>query len=627
MQSRQDSNSSQLVDEWIAQEILRHPEQLVMTFMNAPNVGVGICDRQFRFRGINDALARMNGVPAKAHLGRTIYEVLGEFAAKVEPLFQHVLATGNPVLNVHVTGNLPMRSEPGHWVENYFPLKDSAGEVQRLCSMVVEVTEHKKLEESFHLLSSACKDGTDQLKVLVEFHSQLLAKSEPTDLVAAITDFVNRRIPHDYAALTLKEETLLRLGKDSTQLSMLGAGAWHRTGTQGIESVYDMDLATQRGVLGTLHLASRQKGAFRGLSRELAEQVAIHVALALEYTCVSKENETLKSKLTGQKIVVQTQRERESAFSEIVGKSLALEEVLEQARIVASTDATVLILGETGTGKDLVAHAIHRISKRKDRNFVKVNCAAIPTGLLESELFGHEKGAFTGATMQKVGRLELADHGTLLLDEIGDLPLELQPKLLRVLQDGEFERLGSTRTIRVNVRLIASTNRDLAKRITDNRFRGDLFYRLNVFPIRIPPLRQRREDIPPLAQHFVNKFCRLMEKNIETIPNKLMDALQREDWPGNVRELEHFIERSVIMTSGSVLEGAISELLDPASVTVDRTLAAVERDYILQVLKGTRGKLSGVNGAAAKLGMKRTTLQSRMLKLNINSAEFRKGAP
>jgi formate hydrogenlyase transcriptional activator len=213
-----------------------------------------------------------------------------------------------------------------------------------------------------------------------------------------------------------------------------------------------------------------------------------------------------------------------------------------------------------------------------------------------------------------------------LLDEIGDLPLELQPKLLRVLQDGEFERLGGTRTIRVNVRLIASTNRDLAKRITDKRFRGDLFYRLNVFPIRIPALRQRREDIPQLAQHFVSKFSRLMGKNIETIPNELMEALQRQDWPGNVRELEHFVERSVIMTSGPVLEGAISELLDPASVTVERTLAAVERDYILQVLKGTRGKLSGINGAAAKLGMKRTTLQSRMLKLNINSAEFRKGA-
>jgi formate hydrogenlyase transcriptional activator len=303
-----------------------------------------------------------------------------------------------------------------------------------------------------------------------------------------------------------------------------------------------------------------------------------------------------------------------------------LERVLEQARTVASTDASVLILGETGTGKDLVAHAIHRISKRKDKNFVKVNCAAIPSGLLESELFGHEKGAFTGAIMQKVGRLELADEGTLLLDEIGDLPLELQPKLLRVLQDGEFERLGGTRTIRVNVRLIASTNRDLAKRITDNRFRGDLFYRLNVFPIRIPALRQRREDIPQLAQHFVSKFGRLMGKNIETIPNELMEALQRQDWPGNVRELEHFVERSVIMTSGPVLEGAISELLDPASVTVERTLAAVERDYILQVLKGTRGKLSGINGAAAKLGMKRTTLQSRMLKLNINSAEFRKGA-
>ncbi len=625
MEFKEDKISNTFVEEWIAQEILRHPEQLAMSFMNAPNVGVGICDRQFRFRGINDALARMNGIPAKAHLGRTIYEVLGEFAAKVEPLFQHVLATGNPVLNVHVTGNLPMRAEPGHWVENYFPLKDSKGFVQRLCSMVVEVTEQKKLEESFHLLSSACKDGTDQLKLLVDFHSQLLARSEPADLVAAITDFVNRRVPHDYAALTLKGEAVHALGSNYAQFSMQG-GVWHRMAPKGIESVYDMPLVTQRGTLGTLHLASRQKGAFRGLSPELAEQVAIHVALALEYTCVSKENEALKNKLAEQKVQVENRPEREAAFGELVGNSEGLEQVLEQVRTVAATDATVLILGETGTGKELIARAIHQLSKRSERDFVKVNCAAIPTGLLESELFGHEKGAFTGAVMQKVGRLELADGGTLLLDEIGDLPLELQPKLLRVLQDGEFERLGGTRTIRVNVRLIASTNRDLSRKIADNRFRSDLFYRLNVFPVRLPALRQRHEDVPLLVHHFVRKFSGLMEKNIETIPGDLMHALQRQDWPGNVRELEHFVERSVIMTSGSVLQGSITELQEPTAGAVERTLAAVERDYILQVLRGTRGKLSGVNGAAAKLGMKRTTLQSRLLKLNIHTADFRRGA-
>jgi len=624
MEFNEHKNSNTFVDDWIAQEILRHPEQLAMSFMNAPNVGVGICDREFRFRGINDALARMNGIPAKAHLGRTIYEVLGEFAAKVEPLFQHVLSTGNPVLNVHVTGNLPMRPEPGHWVENYFPLKDSAGYVQRLCSMVVEVTEQKKLEESFHLLSSACKDGTDQLKLLVDFHGQLLARSEPADLVAAITDFVNRRIPHDYAALTLQGNPLLALGSNYAQFSLQG-GAWHRMAPKGIESVYDMPLVTQRGALGTLHLASRQKGAFRGLSRELAEQVAIHVALALEYTCVSKENQSLKNKLAEQKVRVD-RPEREAAFGEIVGNSEALEQVLEQARTVAATDATVLVLGETGTGKELIARAIHRLSKRSGHSFVKVNCAAIPTGLLESELFGHEKDAFAGAVMQQVGRLELADGGTLLLDEIGDFPLELQPKLLRVLQDGEFERLGGTRTIRVNVRLIASTNQELAKKIADDRFRGDLFYRLNVFPVRMPALRQRREDVPLLVHHFVRKFSGLMNKNIETIPDELMHALQQQDWQGNVRELEHFVERSVIMTSGSVLQGSITELQEPTAGAGERTLAAVERDYILQVLRGTRGKLSGVNGAAAKLGMKRTTLQSRMLKLNINSAEFRKGA-
>jgi formate hydrogenlyase transcriptional activator len=291
-------------------------------------------------------------------------------------------------------------------------------------------------------------------------------------------------------------------------------------------------------------------------------------------------------------------------------------------KIVAPSDATVLILGETGTGKELIARAIHSASGRRDAVFAKLNCAAIPTGLLESELFGHEKGAFTGAISQKVGRLELADNGTLFLDEVGDIPLELQPKLLRVLQDQEFERLGGTRTIRVNIRLIAATNRDLEHAVDEKRFRSDLFYRLNVFPIRIPPLRERKEDIPLLVHYFVNKFARRMNRPIENIPAGSIRALQEWDWPGNVRELENFIERSVILTDSSTLSVPLSEL--ESVKRPDSSLEAMERDRITRVLRDTRGVIAGADGAAARLGMKRTTLQSKITRLGILLEDFRR---
>jgi formate hydrogenlyase transcriptional activator len=290
---------------------------------------------------------------------------------------------------------------------------------------------------------------------------------------------------------------------------------------------------------------------------------------------------------------------------------------------VAPTDSTVLVLGETGTGKELVARAIHRISSRNDASFIKLNCAAIPTGLLESELFGHERGAFTGAISQKVGRLELADKGTLFLDEVGDIPIELQPKLLRVLQDKEFERLGSTRTLKVDIRLIAATNRDLAKGVAERQFRSDLFYRLNVFPIVVPPLRERPKDIPLLVRYFVQKFARRMNKRIESIPSETMNTLSTWKWSGNVRELENFIERSVILTEGSVLRVPLAELKPPyEEADGEGTLSRVEREHILRMLRECGGVISGKSGAAARLGMKRTTLQSRMTKLGISRPEF-----
>jgi len=304
----------------------------------------------------------------------------------------------------------------------------------------------------------------------------------------------------------------------------------------------------------------------------------------------------------------------------IIGADGGLRRVWDAVRVVAPTDAAVLIQGETGAGKELIARAIHDQSQRHHCPYVKVNCAAIPAGLLESELFGHERGAFTGALDQTTGRFQLADRGTLFLDEVGDLPLELQPKLLRVLQEQEFERLGSARTIRVNVRIVAATNIDLMEMVQERRFRADLFYRLHVFPIALPPLRERSEDIPDLVWHFVRKYAARMNRSIDTIPEEIMQMLQVHDWPGNVRELQNFIERAVILTDGAVLRAPMYELKalvrDPKP-TAARTLAEAERDHIVEVLQNSRGMISGNNGAAARLGLKRTTLQYRMRKLGI----------
>lgn len=311
-------------------------------------------------------------------------------------------------------------------------------------------------------------------------------------------------------------------------------------------------------------------------------------------------------------------------FEEIIGNARNLKSVLKQVETVAATDATALILGETGTGKELIARAIHRLSPRRDQPFVKLNCSAIPAGLLESELFGHEKGAFTGAIAQKIGRIELAHRGTLFLDEIGDLPLELQPKILRALQEKEFERLGGTRTIPVNVRLVAATNRNLAKMVESNEFRSDLYYRLKVFPLEIPPLRERAEDIPLLVKYFVSQHSRRMNRHIETIRPETIEALVRWRWPGNVRELENFIERAVILSPGPVLRAPLAELELPAepAAASSASLYDAEREHILRVLREAKGMISGPDGAAKRLGLKRTTLNSKLKKLGIKRSDY-----
>jgi PAS domain S-box-containing protein len=332
-----------------------------------------------------------------------------------------------------------------------------------------------------------------------------------------------------------------------------------------------------------------------------------------------------RDKLAHTKSYLESEIQAELGFEEIIGQSPALREVLKKARIVAPTDSTVLLLGETGTGKELVARSVHALSSRCDNTFVKLNCAAVPSGLLESELFGHEKGAFTGAVSQKIGRIELADKGTLFLDEIGEMPAELQPKLLRVLQDREFERLGGIRTLHVDVRIISATNRDLQQDVADKKFREDLFYRLNVFPIEMPPLRNRRDDIPMLVQHFVRKHSTRMGKGIDTIPDDAMRVLRSWNWPGNVRELENVIERMVIMSRGSVLSDPPAELSE-AEYMAEDNLTEMEREHILRVLRETGGVLSGNDGAASRLGLKRTTLQSMIKRLGIHPQEYQNEA-
>jgi formate hydrogenlyase transcriptional activator len=387
----------------------------------------------------------------------------------------------------------------------------------------------------------------------------------------------------------------------------------------GVNSICYFPLATARRRLGALVFACKQAGAFDSADVDFLQQVANQVAVAVENALAFDEIEALKDQLHKEKVYLEEEVRTDQHFGEIVGESTTLRRVLKQVEAVAPTDSTVLILGETGTGKELIARALHDLSPRRERTFVKLNCAAIPTGLLESELFGHEKGAFTGAISQKIGRFELAHRGTLFLDEVGDIPPELQPKLLRALQEQEFERLGSTRTVRVDVRLVAATNRDLAQMVAERQFRNDLYYRLNVFPVVVPPLRERRDDIPTLARHFIQRFARRMGRRIESIPAPVMDALVHYHWPGNVREMQNIIERAVILTRGPSLRippGDLQPPTDrPAAAMV--TLADAERDHILGVLRDSGWVVGGPMGAAARLGMIRTTLQKKMKKLGI----------
>jgi formate hydrogenlyase transcriptional activator len=500
-------------------------------------------------------------------------------------------------------------------------------------------------------------DERDRLRLLLEVNNAVIANLDLKQLFAAIAASLRRVMHHEHTSLALydSKKSLMRLQlldfpegrgliREEMEIPIAGSPAGiafmsrkpvmlgmsdverfapavkARVLGEGVKSICSIPLVTHNKALGALNVASFRENAFSEQDLDLLNQVAGQVAIAVENALAFREIAELKNRLAEEKLYLEDEIRTEMNFEEIVGESAPLMALLKQVETVAPTESTVLIQGETGTGKELIARAIHNLSSRRDRTFVKVNCAAIPLGLLESELFGHERGAFTGAIAQKIGRFELAAGGTLFLDEVGDIPLELQPKLLRVLQEQEFERLGGTRTIHVDVRLVAATNQDLSKMVAQKEFRNDLYYRLNVFPLQMPALRDRKEDIPLLVRYFAQHYSRRMNKQIETIPSRTMEALVNYRWPGNIRELENLIERAVILSRGGVLKVPLAELREvpepPASTA--QTMEDAEREHILRTLRETRWLLSGPNGAAVRLGMKRTTLQSRMRKLGID---------
>ncbi len=504
----------------------------------------------------------------------------------------------------------------------------ASGEPYRaLLAVSQAILSHRDLAALFHELAGRLHDVVrfDYLGlVLHEAASQtmrlhILEAREPAP--PPWVEFPIAELPEGLVWQTQKPLILPDLGEETRWPRFM-----EKVRPYGGRSACELPLTTSRRRLGTLVLVSKQPTTYDAADVGFLQLVANQVALAVENALAFQEIEALKDQLSQEKAYLEEEVRTEHNFGEIIGDSPALRRVLKQAETVAPTDSTVLIRGETGTGKELIARALHDLSPRSGRTFVKLNCAAIPTGLLESELFGHEKGAFTGAISQRVGRFELAHLGTLFLDEVGDIPPELQPKLLRVLQEQEFERLGDTRTIRVDVRLVAATNRDLARMVADGRFREDLYYRLNVFPVMLPPLRERPDDIPRLVRHFTQRFARRMGRRIETIPTPVLESLVRYPWPGNVRELQNVIERAVILSPGPTLQVPLGDLPQPSPPAQPAatpaapavTLAEAEREHILEALHDTKWVLGGPKGAAARLGMKRSTLQWKMKKLGLS---------
>ncbi|HEY3973103.1 MAG TPA: sigma 54-interacting transcriptional regulator [Candidatus Sulfotelmatobacter sp.] len=546
----------------------------------------------------------------------------------------------------------------GHTAPNAYALDQL--DIQKLAASQVAVAVENALnyQEALHLQHEVAHER-DRLKLLLDVNNAVVSNLSLSELFKVIPNRLRLAMQCDAACLSLPDPQKQRLEihglnfpegrgfmQEEMQIPMEGTspGKAFRTREtvlyetaplglnhialqinfhEGVQSGCFVPLIRADRTLGVLHLFDRHPHRFSVADAEFLQQVANQVAIALDNAMQYREVDESRERLADATNYLRTELRAERGFDEILGETPGIREVLHHISTVAPTSSTVLILGETGTGKELVARAIHNLSSRRENLFAKLNCAAIPSGLLESELFGHEKGAFTGAIAKKVGRFEVADKGTLFLDEVGDIPSELQPKLLRVLQEQEFERLGSSRSIQVDVRLVAATNQDLGKMVEDRQFRADLYYRLNVFPIRLPALRERRDDIPLLTKHFVTHYGKQMNKRVDVIPAETMEALMRYEWPGNIRELQNFVERAVILSQAHVLCAPITELNrelsrlrgNPSSAPV--TLEEAEREHILQALHETQWVLGGSGGAASRLGMPRTTLIYKMRRLGI----------
>jgi formate hydrogenlyase transcriptional activator len=538
--------------------------------------------------------------------------------------------------------------------------------MQRVARQVAVAVDNVLHEASAREAQAQLERQRDRVRLLLEVNNAVVSHLNLDDLFPVVSACLRKVIQHDGSALVLHDQQtrnyrvhLLRFAKNESfieegemasdccakgpsgiamatrKVAVFGEEDLRKLSAEspcaqamvahGVKTYCSVPLLSHDRAMGTINVGRLSANIFSPEDVELLSEVAKQISIAVENAQTYRELTQLKDKLAKEKLYLEEEVRTEHNFGEIIGNSAALRKVLKEVETVAPTTSTVLIQGETGTGKELIARALHDLSPRRDRTFVKLNCAAIPTGLLESELFGHEKGAFTGAITQRIGRLELANGGTLFLDEVGDLPPDLQPKLLRALQEQEFERLGSTRTVRVDVRLVAATNRDLQQMVAEGTFRSDLFYRLNVFPVLLPPLRDRTEDIPLLVRHFTQQFAQRMGRRIESIPAEVLNALVRYPWPGNVREMQNVIERAVILSQNGRLR-VDPQLLASAPVPqeLNGQLEAREREAIEAALRASQGRVSGPNGAARRLGLPHSTLEFRIKKLGINKFQFRR---
>ncbi len=590
---------------------------------------IAVFDRNYRYVIANRALLNYRRMEKEQIVGRSIAEVIGKetfetvFKPKLDEAFQGKL------VQFEVKHNYPEPGERDMFI-SYFPIEGPTG-VDRIAAVVRDVTERKRADARLLEYERVVEGLEEMITVVDRDYRYVIANREFLRCRGLEREQLIGRTVMDQLTSEGMSQEAVALVKEKMDQCFQGKVVQYELKYE-YPSMGERDLSLSyfpiEGPTGVDRIAAVLQDITEKVSSEEARRKADESLLqtVTQLREVTTELGLAKEKLAEEKLYLEEAIDSELGFGEIIGRSSALKEVMAKVARVAPSDATVLLLGETGTGKELVARALHRMSPRERNSFIKLNCAAIPSGLLESELFGHEKGAFTGAVARKLGRLELADRGTLFLDEIGEIPLSLQPKLLRVLQDLEFERLGGTQTLKVNFRLLAATNRDLVQSVKAREFRSDLYYRLNVFPIYIPPLRERREDIRPLVEHFTRKFAAKMKKSITSIPSRTMETLVRWEWPGNIRELENFMERSVILTPGAVLQAPLSELEalaknDHGGENV--RLHDKERERILRALRECHGQLGGSDGAAARLGMKRTTLQSRLDHLGIKPGGFR----